>query len=129
MGLAWGVAVAGIAQFVWLGLMLARDGHGLRLRLPRLTPQVKKLLRLMLPIALGAGVYQINVVVDLVIGSLLPSGTISYLYYADRVAQLPLGVIGLAVATALFPLLSRPIRAGAGAGPVHQPGEEDDIAF
>ena len=116
VGLAWGVAVAGIAQFVWLGLMLARDGHGLRLRLPRLTPQVKKLLRLMLPIALGAGVYQINVVVDLVIGSLLPSGTISYLYYADRVAQLPLGVIGIAVATALLPLVSRQIRAGDGAG-------------
>ncbi len=116
VGLAWAVAAAGILQFVWLGLMLARDGHALGLRLPRLTPQVKKLLRLMLPIALGAGVYQINVVVDLVIGSLLPSGTISYLYYADRVAQLPLGVIGIAVATALLPLLSRQIRAGDEAG-------------
>jgi putative peptidoglycan lipid II flippase len=116
VGLAWGVAAAGIAQFVWLGLALARDGHGLGLRLPRLTPQVKKLLRLMLPIALGAGVYQINVMVDVVIGSLLPSGTISYLYYADRVNQLPLGVIGIAVATALLPLLSRQIRAGDEAG-------------
>ena len=112
LGLAWGVALAGIMQFAWLALALARDGHGLGLRLPQLTPEVKKLLRLMLPIALGAGIYQINVVVDLIIGSLLPSGTISYLYYADRVNQLPLGVIGIAVATALLPLLTRQIRAG-----------------
>jgi putative peptidoglycan lipid II flippase len=111
-GLAWGVAVAGILQFFWVGLALARDGHGLALRLPRLSPDVRKLLRLMLPVALGAGVYQINVLVDVVIGSLLTSGAISYLYYADRVSQLPLGVIGIAVATALLPLLSRQIRAG-----------------
>ncbi len=116
IGLAWGVAAAGVLQFFWLGFALARAGHGLGLTLPRLTPEVKKLLRLMLPVALGAGVYQINVVVDLVIGSLLPSGTISYLYYADRVAQLPLGVIGIAVATALLPLLSRQIRGGDEAG-------------
>jgi putative peptidoglycan lipid II flippase len=116
VGLAWGVAAAGILQFVWLGLALTRDGHGLGLRFPRLTPQVKKLLRLMLPIALGAGVYQINVMVDVIIGSLLPSGTISYLYYADRVNQLPLGVIGIAIATALLPLLSRQIRGGDEAG-------------
>jgi putative peptidoglycan lipid II flippase len=111
-GLAWGVAAAGILQFFWVGLALARDGHGLSLRWPRLSPDVRKLLRLMLPVALGAGVYQINVLVDVVIGSLLTSGAISYLYYADRVAQLPLGVIGIAVATALLPLLSRQIRAG-----------------
>ncbi|HSR54739.1 MAG TPA: murein biosynthesis integral membrane protein MurJ [Alphaproteobacteria bacterium] len=115
-GVAWGVAAAGILQFLWLGLVLARNGHGLALRLPRLSPEVKKLLRLMLPVALGAGVYQVNVVVDVVIGSLLQSGAISYLYYADRVSQLPLGVIGIAVATALLPLLSRQIRAGDEAG-------------
>ncbi|MDX1483884.1 MAG: murein biosynthesis integral membrane protein MurJ, partial [Alphaproteobacteria bacterium] len=112
VALAWGVAAGGILQFLWLGLALAREGSGLALRWPRLTPEVRKLLRLMMPVAIGAGVYQINVVVDLIIGSLLPSGTISFLYYADRVAQLPLGVIGIAVATALLPLLSRQIRAG-----------------
>ncbi|MCZ6637937.1 MAG: murein biosynthesis integral membrane protein MurJ [Alphaproteobacteria bacterium] len=115
-GLAWGVAAAGVLQFAWLALALTRDGLPLRLRWPRLTPQLRKLLRLMLPVALGAGVYQINVVVDIVIGSLLPSGTISFLYYADRVNQLPLGVIGIAVATALLPLLARKIRAGDEAG-------------
>ncbi|MGY9004611.1 MAG: murein biosynthesis integral membrane protein MurJ [Alphaproteobacteria bacterium] len=111
-GLAWGVAAGGIFQFIWLGFALGREGIFLHLRMPRLTPEVKKLLRLMLPVALGAGVYQINILVDLVIGSLLPSGTISFLYYADRVNQLPLGVVGIAVATALLPLLARQIRAG-----------------
>ena len=84
----------------------------MRLRWPRLTPEVRRLLRLMLPVAFGAGVYQINVLIDTMIASLLPSGAISYLYYADRVNQLPLGVIGIAVATALLPLMSRQIRAG-----------------
>jgi putative peptidoglycan lipid II flippase len=111
-GLAWGLALAGVMQFAWMGLALARHGFNMRLRLPRLTPNVKRLLRLMLPVAFGAGIYQINVLMDMIIASFLPSGAISYLYYADRVNQLPLGVIGIAVATALLPLMSRQIRAG-----------------
>lgn len=111
-GLAWGIAIAGVAQFAWLGFVLSRHGFVMRLRVPRLTPEVKRLLRLMLPVAFGAGIYQINVVIDVIIASFLPSGAISYLYYADRVNQLPLGVIGIAVATALLPLMSRQIRAG-----------------
>jgi putative peptidoglycan lipid II flippase len=66
----------------------------------------------MLPVALGAGIYQINLVVDTIIASLLPTGSIAFLNYADRVTQLPLGVIGIAVGTALLPLLSRQVRAG-----------------
>jgi putative peptidoglycan lipid II flippase len=99
-------------QYVWIAVALARHGFHIRLRLPRLTPDVRRLLRLMLPVAFGAGIYQINVVIDVVIASFLPSGAISYLYYADRVNQLPLGVIGIAVATALLPLMSRQIRGG-----------------
>lgn len=111
-GAAWGVVVAGLAQLVWLSLVLRSTGLGLRLRLPRLTPEVKRLLILMLPVALGAGVYQINVVVDVVIASFLPSGAVSFLYYADRLNQLPLGVVGIAIGTALLPILARQIRAG-----------------
>jgi putative peptidoglycan lipid II flippase len=66
----------------------------------------------MLPGVIGAGVVQINLLIDVVIASLLPSGSVSFLYYADRVNQLPLGVIGVAVGTALLPLLSRQLRAG-----------------
>jgi putative peptidoglycan lipid II flippase len=84
----------------------------IRLFRPRLTPRVKRLLILMLPGVIGAGVVQINLLIDVVIASLLPSGSVSFLYYADRVNQLPLGVIGVAVGTALLPLLSRQIRAG-----------------
>ncbi len=110
--LAWGVAVAGAAQFIWLMVACHRADFGLRLLRPRLTPRVKRLLILMLPGAIGAGVVQVNLLIDVVIASLLPRGSVSFLYYADRVNQLPLGVIGVAVGTALLPLLSRQLRAG-----------------
>jgi putative peptidoglycan lipid II flippase len=111
-GAAWGVTAAGFAQLVWLALVLKSAGMGLGFRLPKLTPEVKRLLILMLPVALGAGVYQINVVVDVAIASFLPSGSVSFLYYADRLNQLPLGVVGIAIGTALLPILARQIRAG-----------------
>ena len=110
--LAVGVTVGGIVQFAWLIVASRRAGMSLRLRWPRLTPGVKRLLILAAPAALGAGVAQINLVVDIIIASLLPPGSVSYLYYADRVNQLPLGVVGVAVGTALLPLLSRQLRAG-----------------
>ena len=62
------------------------------------------------PAALGAGIAQVNLVVDVIIASMLPEGAVSFLYYADRVNQLPLGVIGVAVGTALLPLLSRQVQ-------------------
>jgi putative peptidoglycan lipid II flippase len=79
---------------------------------PRLTPQMRLLLRRMAPGLLGAGVTQLNLSVDVIIGSLLPAGTVSVLYYADRINQLPLGTIGVAVGTALLPTLSRQALAG-----------------
>lgn len=113
-GLAWGVAAAGILQFVLLAWAVAAAGMPLRLPAPRLTPEVRLLLRRMGPGAIGAGVTQINLMVDVIIASFLPQGSIAFLYYADRVNQLPLGVIGTAVGTALLPALSRQVRAGEG---------------
>jgi putative peptidoglycan lipid II flippase len=84
----------------------------LRLPWPRLTPEVRRLGRLMLPAALGSGVVQINLLIDVMIASLLPTGAVSYLYYADRIYELPLAVIGIAIGTALLPLLARQIRLG-----------------
>jgi putative peptidoglycan lipid II flippase len=110
--LAWGVAIAGIAQFLWLIAACRRAGMQFFLPRPRLTPGVRKLLRLMVPGAVGAGVVQINLLIDIVIASILPTGAVSFLYYADRVNQLPLGVVGVAIGTALLPLLSRQLRAG-----------------
>ncbi len=109
---AWGVAAAGVAQFIWLAWACAREGLALRLPWPRLTPEVRKLMRLMLPAALGSGVVQINILIDIVIASLLPTGAVSYLYYADRIYELPLAVIGIAIGTALLPLLARQVRLG-----------------
>lgn len=110
--LAWGVTAAGIAQFVWLMASCRAAGMSLRLVVPRLTPGVRRVLGLMVPGAVGAGVVQINLFVSVVLASTLPSGAVSYLYYADRINQLPLGVIGVAIGTALLPLMARQIRAG-----------------
>ncbi len=110
--LAWGVSIGGMAQLVWLIVACKRAQFNLRLRVPRLTPGVRRMLKLILPAALGAGVAQVNLVIDVIIATFLPGGSVSYLYYADRVNQLPLGVVGVAVGTALLPLLSRQLRAG-----------------
>jgi putative peptidoglycan lipid II flippase len=110
--LSWGITLSGVAQLGLLMLALRRAGMALRVPRPRLTPQIRVLLRRMLPGLIGAGVTQLNLAVDVIIASLLPAGTVSLLYYADRVQQLPLGVIGSAVGTALLPLLSRQVRAG-----------------
>ncbi|MCU4158657.1 murein biosynthesis integral membrane protein MurJ [Acidiphilium sp. AL] len=110
--LAYGVALSGIVQFALLGRAMARAGVPLRLHRPRLTPGARIVLRRLGPGLIGAGVTQINLTVDTIIASLLPNGTVSVLYYADRVNQLPLGVIGAALATALLPSLSRQFRRG-----------------
>ena len=110
--LAWAVAVAGIVQFVWLAWSAHRAGLLPALPRPRLTPDVRALLVLIAPAAIGAGVQQLNLVVDVIIASLLPTGSVSFLYYADRIVQLPLGVIGVAMGTALLPTLSRQLQSG-----------------
>lgn len=117
--LAWGVAAAGVLQFLWLLYFCGRAGLWLRLPRPRLTPEVRLLVRRALPVALGAGIYQVNLTINTALASWLPPGSVSYLFYADRVNQLPLGVVGIAVGTALLPLLSRQVRAGHGQAAMH----------
>ena len=111
--LAWGVLASGFVQLAMVWVAARQAGMALNLlRPPALTPPVRQVLRKMAPGVLGAGVTQINLAIDVVIASLLPSGAVSYLYYADRVAQLPLGVVGAALGTALLPLLARQVRSG-----------------
>lgn len=114
--LAWALTLSGVAQFCWLMLSCHRAGIGLRLRLPRLTARVRRTLAIMGPGVLGAGVTQLNLLVSTALASTLPGGSVSYLYYADRLNQLPLGVVGIAVATAILPPLSRQLRGGDEAG-------------
>ena len=108
--LCWGITFAGVAQFLWLLVSAARAGMALRLPWPRLDAEMKRFLGLMIPGVFGAGVTQINMMVSTNVASLLPHGSITYLYYADRLNQLPLAVVGIAVATAILPPLSKQLR-------------------
>jgi putative peptidoglycan lipid II flippase len=110
--LAWAVTAAGFAQFLWLLSSCARAGLALRLPVPRLTRGVRRTLAVMAPGTVGAGVTQLNLLISTALASLLPGGSVSYLYYADRLNQLPLGVVGIAVGTAILPPLSRQLRLG-----------------
>lgn len=110
--LAWGVFGAGLIQFGWLAWHCWKVGFPVRLSLPKATPLVKRLLLRALPVAFGSSVYQINLLVGTLLASLVAEGAVSYLYYADRITQLPLGVIGIAVSTALLPLLTRQLKSG-----------------
>jgi len=108
--LAWGVTASGVVQLLFVMWAARHAGMPVNpFRLPRLTPEARGVLRKMGPGLIGAGVVQLNLAMDVIIASFLPSGAVSFLYYADRVAQLPLGVIGAAVATALLPILARQI--------------------
>ena len=110
--LAIAVAISGVAQFIWLLEACRQNGSIPKLRRPRVTRRVKSLFKLMLPAVLGAGVVQINLLIDIILASTLPSGSISFLYFADRINQLPLALIGIAIGTALLPKLSREIQCG-----------------
>ena len=110
--LAWGVTISGVVQLVLVWWAAARAGMVLRPAWPRLSPAEMQVLRRMGPGLIGAGVTQLNLAVDVIIASLLPAGSVSFLYYADRVAQLPLGVIGAAIGTALLPTLAAQLAGG-----------------
>nr|WP_211114223.1 murein biosynthesis integral membrane protein MurJ [Azospirillum rugosum] len=127
--LSWGVFLAGVAQFLYLYWDMNRAGMRLRLRLPRLTPDVKRFLAVLGPAALGSGLTQINLFVDTLVASMLPTGSVSYLYYADRLNQLPLGVIGIAVGTVLLPEMSRRIKGGDEPGAVESQNRAVELSL
>ncbi len=110
--LAIGVSASGVAQLALLYWAVRRAGMALHLPRPRMTPRMRLLLKRMTPGLIGAGVTQISLAVDTIIGTYLPEKSVSFLYYADRLNQLPLGVLGTAVGTALLPLLARQASAG-----------------
>ncbi|HBR68911.1 MAG TPA: murein biosynthesis integral membrane protein MurJ [Rhodospirillaceae bacterium] len=110
--MAIGVLAAGFLQFFWLYYNARKVGFRLKVMRPVLDPKIRQIFKLMGPGIIGAGVMQINLFADIMIGSLLEQGSISYLYYADRLNQLPLGMVGIAVGTALLPMLSRALAAG-----------------
>ncbi len=117
---ALSVTAGGILQFAWLVLACRQSGFTLRLRWPRLGERVRTLLRLIVPAALGAGAVQFNLLISTALAArFLPEGAVSFLYYADRLNQLPLGLIGIGVGTAMLPALSRQLGAGDSVAAVH----------
>lgn len=108
--LIWGVAVAGVVQFAFVFVAAWRSGLRLKLTWPRWTPDVKVFFTLLLPGLLASGIAQINLLVGTSIAT-GQQGAAAWLYYADRLYQLPLGVIGVALSVALLPNLSRHVAA------------------
>ena len=104
--LAIGLILAGLCQMLLLWQALGQLAARPKLAGLSLSPPGRRMWRSFVPAALGAGTLQINLLVDMVLASLLPTGAISWLYYSDRLAQLPLGVVGIALGTALLPQLS-----------------------
>ncbi|SDK67459.1 murein biosynthesis integral membrane protein MurJ [Paracoccus chinensis] len=113
--LAWATPVTGIAQLALVWWDAARTGWRFAPRRPRLTPDMKRLLSIAVPAIFAGGVVQVNLLVGRQVGSFF-EGAIGWLSYSDRLYQLPLGVVGAAVAVVLLPELSRRLRAGDEAG-------------
>ena len=108
---AWGVFAAGILQLALLLDGARRNGLRLRLRWPRMTEGVRRLISLGIPGVVAGGVTQINIAIGTVIAS-LQAGAVSHLYYADRIYELPLAIVGIAIGVVLLPDVSRHLRAG-----------------
>lgn len=109
--LSFGVLAAGLLQFIWMAAACYRAGMLPRWRSPKLTPEVKNLLKIAVPAAFGASVAQVNLLIDGQFASTIPNA-LSWLYYGDRLNELVIGVIGVAIGTALLPMISRSIKAG-----------------
>ncbi|HQU16858.1 MAG: murein biosynthesis integral membrane protein MurJ [Chromatiales bacterium 21-64-14] len=105
--LAWGVLVAGVVQLAFQFPFLARLGLLPRPQWRWRDPGVQRILRLMLPALFGVSVTQINLLVDTLIASFLASGSITWLYYSDRLMEFPVGVFGVALGTVILPSLSQ----------------------
>lgn len=113
---AWGVLAGGLSQLALVGWAAARAGLGVDLVRPRLDPPSAEFFRRLGPAILTSGAVQVAVFADTIIATFLPTGGLSHLYYADRLYQLPLGVIGVALGTLLLPDIGRRVALGDEAG-------------
>ena len=114
--LSFSISLAGLLQIIWILIHLRNNDSSLNFKLPKIkflkkpSPEIKKFFILLSPAIIGNGAYQLNLLIDMILASTLPDGSISFLYYADRVNQLPLGVLGIAISTALLPILSKQVK-------------------
>lgn len=107
MALGWGVLIAGVVQLLFQLPFLAQLRLMPRPRVDRQHEGVRKIIILMIPALFGVSVSQINLLLDTVLASFLQTGSVSWLYYSDRLVELPLGIFGIAIATVILPSLSR----------------------
>jgi putative peptidoglycan lipid II flippase len=111
VALAWGVAASGLLQVLVVGAAAAKIGMRLAWQRPRLTPEMRRLAALAIPGVIAGGMAQLSAVISTIIAT-LQDRVVSWLYYADRLFQLPLGVIGVAIGVVLLPTLSHKLRSG-----------------
>ncbi|MFP4477189.1 MAG: murein biosynthesis integral membrane protein MurJ [Desulfatibacillaceae bacterium] len=116
VGLAWGVILGGALQFLFQVPSMLKRGVVLWRGASLWHPALGRVGRLMGPTVLGAATYQINILVGTLLASLLAEGSVSYLYYADRLVQFPLGIFGIALATAALPTIARQAARGDDGG-------------
>jgi putative peptidoglycan lipid II flippase len=116
---AWGVLISGVLQALLVGGDTWRAGAMTVLRRPRLDADVRQFFRALGPATVGSAGVQLALFADTIIASFLPAGALSALYYADRLNQLPIGVIGIAAGTVVLPEMSRRIAAGDETGAAH----------
>lgn len=110
---AWGSVLSGFIQLIWLHWVCTRQsGLKIGMRWPTITPEMRQMFRLFVPGLIGSGIVQVNLFMNMAIGSRLHTGGLAALHIADRVNQLPLSLIGVAMGTALLPLLYRQLKAG-----------------
>lgn len=109
--LAIGLSAAGLFQLAYMWWSMRRAGVKLKVTTPRITPEVKRLGVLILPATFGAGIYQISQLVDTFFATSLPQGSLTLLKFADRLNQMPLGIFGIALGTAILPMLARHIQS------------------
>ncbi|MDQ4136896.1 MAG: murein biosynthesis integral membrane protein MurJ [Pseudomonadota bacterium] len=109
---AWGVTVAGVLELLLVWVAAKRLGVAPAIETPRFDPAMKHFFKVVGPAVIGSAGVQLAMFADTIIASFLPTGAVASLYYADRIYQLPLGVIGIAAGTVLLPEMSRRIAAG-----------------
>lgn len=126
--LAWSTPLTGIAQLALVWIAAARMGYPLRFRRPRFTPDLRRLLTIAAPSVLAGGVVQVNLLVGRQVGSYF-DGAIAWLNYADRLYQLPLGTVGIAIGIVLLPDLSRRLKANDVAGSRYQFSRATEFAL
>ena len=126
--LVWTIPLAGVAQFALLLVAVRRAGFKIKPRRPRLTPEIRNLVRVAFPAALAGGVVQINLLIGQQVASYFDKA-VGWLFAADRLYQLPLGVVGIAVGVVLLPDLSRRLKAGDEGGAKNALSRSAEVAL